>query len=160
MIRTSNKKKLRNRQYNYLAPGGENGIHKELLMSPLDHLHHFEEMLCIMKLLPKGDIPTPNAALQVQWFYMSFHCSDRAEYARSGRKLSDETLQTLAEYFESIFFTRISNGLIQRKNDEQLCSAAKRKLFSMSLKSATVLGNPYSQSTLLRLCTCTSQSLL
>jgi hypothetical protein len=93
-------------------------------MIPFDHLHHFKEMLCITKLLPKGDIPTPNAALQVQWFYMSFRCSDRG----SGHKLSNETLQTLAKYFESICLARISDGSIQRKYDEQLCSAAKRKL--------------------------------
>ncbi len=74
----------------------------------MNHLHHFEEMLCITKLIPKGDIPEPNDTLQVQWFYMSFHCSDRTEYVRSGRKLDDETLQTLAEYFESIFLLSLA----------------------------------------------------
>jgi hypothetical protein len=103
LICTLNKKKTRDRKYNYLAPGGDHGVHKELLTSPLDHLHRFKEMLCITKLLPKGDIPMPNAALQVQWFYMSFHCSDHAEYVRSGCKLSDEMLQTPTKYFESIF---------------------------------------------------------
>jgi hypothetical protein len=68
LIHTLNEKKPRDHQYNYLVPGGEHGIHKELLMSPLDHLHCFEEMLRITKLLPKGDIPEPNATLQVQWF--------------------------------------------------------------------------------------------
>ncbi len=95
-----------------MAPGGDHGIHKELLTSPLDHLHCFEEMLHITKLLPKRDIPTPNAALQVQLFYMSFHCSDCMEYIRSGRKLSNEMLQTLAEYFESIFLALIIYGSI------------------------------------------------
>jgi hypothetical protein len=121
-------KKNRDRQYIYLAPGRDHGIHKDLLTSPLDHLHHFEEMLCITKLLPEGDIPEPNATLQVQWFYMSFHCSNHVEYIRSGRKLSNETIQTLAKYFESIFLGRLSNGSIQRKHDEQLCAAAKREL--------------------------------
>jgi hypothetical protein len=65
LICTLNKKKTRDPQYNYLAPGGDHGINKELLASPLDHLHCFEEMLCITKLLPEGDIPMPNAALQV-----------------------------------------------------------------------------------------------
>jgi hypothetical protein len=116
LICTLNKKN-RDHQYNYLAPGGDHGIHKELLTSPLDHLHHFEEMLHITKLLPEGDIPEPNATLQVQWFYMSFHCSDCAECVRSGRKLGDETLQALVEYFESIFLAPFSNGLIQRKHD-------------------------------------------
>ncbi len=128
LIRTLNKKKPRDCQYNYLAPGGDHGVHKELLTSPLDHLHRFEEMLRITKLLPEGDIPMPNAALQVQWFYMSFLCSDHAEYVRSGRKLSDEMLQPLSKYFKSIFLARISNGSIQRKLDEQLCLAAKCKL--------------------------------
>jgi hypothetical protein len=125
---TLNKKKPRDCQYNYLAPGGDHGIHKEHLTSPLDHLHCFKEMLSITKLLSKGDLPTPNATLQVWWFYMSFHCLDCAEYIRSRRKLRDETLQTLTKYFESIFLAQISNGLIQRKYDKQLCLAAKRKL--------------------------------
>jgi hypothetical protein len=85
-------------------------------------------MLHITKLLPKGDIPKPNDTLQVQWFYMSFHCSDRAEYVRSGPKLNDETLQTLAEYFESIFLAQFGDGSIQRKHDNQLRAAAKREL--------------------------------
>jgi hypothetical protein len=113
-------KKPRDRRYNYLAPGGDHGIYKELLATPLDHLHHFEEMLCIIKLLAEGDLPPPNAALQVEWFCMSFHCSDHTEYVHSGRKLSNEMLQTLAKYFESIFLACISDGLIQWKYNEQL----------------------------------------
>jgi hypothetical protein len=89
LICTLNKKKPRDCQYNYLAPGGDHGIHKELLMCPLDHLHCFEEMLHITKLLLERDIPTPNAALQVQWFYMSFHRMDCTEYVCSRRKLSN-----------------------------------------------------------------------
>jgi hypothetical protein len=100
----------------------------ELLTSPLDHLHCFKEMLCITKFLPKGDLPPPNATLQVEWSYMSFHCSDCAEYFRSRCKLSNEMLQTLVEYFESIHLAWMSDGLIQRKYNEQLCLAAKRKL--------------------------------
>ncbi len=72
LICTLNKKKTRDHQYNYLAPGGDHGVHKELLTSFLDHLHHVEEMLRITKLLPKEDLPPPKAALQVEWFYMFF----------------------------------------------------------------------------------------
>jgi hypothetical protein len=128
LICTLNKKKPRDCQYNYLAPGGDHGVHKGLLTSPLDHLHCFEKMLCMTKLLPKGDLHTPNAALQEQWFNMSFHRSDCTEYVRSEHKLSNETLQTLAKYFKSVFLPWISNGLILRKYDKQLCSAAKREL--------------------------------
>ncbi len=92
LIHTLNRKKPRDCQYNFLAPGGDNGIHKELLTSHLDHLHCFEEMLFITKLFPEGDLPPPNATLQVEWFYMSFHCSDPAEYVCSGHKLSNKTV--------------------------------------------------------------------
>jgi hypothetical protein len=50
------------------------------------------------------------------------------EYVRSSRKLSNKMLQTLAKYFESIFLACLSNGSIQKKYNEQLCFAAKRKL--------------------------------
>ncbi len=118
LVCTLNKKKPRDCQYNYLVPSGDHGVHKELLTGPLDHLHCFKEMLCITKLLPKGDLPPPNTALQVEWFYMSFHCLDLAGYLRSGCKPSDETLQNLAKYFESIFLIWISDGSIQRKYDK------------------------------------------
>ena len=75
-----------------MMPGGDYGIRKDLLVLPLDHLHWFKEMLGIEQMLPEGDIPNPNAALQVEWFYMTFHCSDHAEYLRSGRKLCNEML--------------------------------------------------------------------
>ncbi len=68
LICTLHEKKPRYCQYNSMVPGGDHGIHKELLTSPLDHLHHFEEMLHIMKLIPTGDHPPPNTALQVEWF--------------------------------------------------------------------------------------------
>ena len=60
-----------------MMPGGDYGVRKELLVLPLDHLHWFKEMLQIAQMLPEGDIPTPIAALQVEWFYMTFHRSDR-----------------------------------------------------------------------------------
>ena len=56
-------------------------------------------------MLSEGDIPNPNTALQVEWFYMTFHRSNCAEYLRSGRKLCNETLTSLAAYFESGFDT-------------------------------------------------------
>jgi hypothetical protein len=62
-------------------------------------------MFRVAELLPAGDIKTPNAGLQVEWFYMTFHKTDRAEYVRSGCKLRDENLQTLAKYFELIYDT-------------------------------------------------------
>jgi hypothetical protein len=45
LMRTLNKKKPWDRQYIYMAPGGDRGIHKDLMTQPLDHLHRFQEML-------------------------------------------------------------------------------------------------------------------
>lgn len=72
---------------------------------PINHLHRWEEMFRVAELLPVGDIKMPNAGLQVEWFYMTFHKTDQAEYVRSGRNLRNENLQTLAEYFKSIYDT-------------------------------------------------------
>ena len=72
-------------------------------------------MLCVAELLPEGDFEKPAASLSVKWFYMTFHRTDRAEYVRSGRKLREETLKSLAEYFESIYGSRLSEGLVPRR---------------------------------------------
>ncbi len=48
------------------------------------------------ELLPEDNLERPSASLSVEWFYMTFHRSDRAEYVRSGRKLCKETLKSLA----------------------------------------------------------------
>jgi hypothetical protein len=103
-----------------MMPGGNYGVRKELLVLPLDHLHWFKEMLRIVQMLPEGDIPTPTAALQVEWFYMTFHHSDRAEYLRSGRKLCDETLASLAAYFERGFDARVADGSPRKLRDKQV----------------------------------------
>ena len=49
-----------------------------------------------------------------------FHKTDRAEYVRSSRKLLDETLQTLAEYFESIYDTQINEGYNRHQQVEKV----------------------------------------
>jgi hypothetical protein len=83
-------------------------------------------MLRIAELLPEGDLAKPNAALQVEWFYMSFHKSDRTEYVRSGCRLCYETLTTLAQYFESIHNARIGDGSLQKKREDQIRQTACR----------------------------------
>jgi len=124
---TLNKPKPRDRQWIYMMPGGNYGVRKDLLISPLDHLHRFKEMLRIAQMLPEGDIPTPNAVLQVEWFYMTFHHSDRAEYLRSGCKLCDEMLTSLAEYFESGFDARVADGSLRKLRDEQVRVQARNE---------------------------------
>jgi len=128
VIKTLNKSAPQDRQYIYLAPGGDHVFHKELMMTPMDHLHRFQEMLRISEKLPAGNIPVPNAALQVEWLYMSYHKSGRAEFVRSGNKLNVESLQTLTEYFQGIHDVKISDGSLQQKRDDQIRQSARREM--------------------------------
>ena len=58
---------------------------------------------------------------------MTFHHNDRAEYLRSGRKLCDETLASLAAYFESSFDVRVADGTLRKLRDEQVCVKARNE---------------------------------
>ncbi len=69
-------------------------------------------------MLPEGDIKTPNAALQVECFYMSFHRSNHVEYLRSRRKLCNKTLANLAEYFKSVFDARVADSTLRKLHNE------------------------------------------
>jgi hypothetical protein len=82
--RTLNKKKPRDRQYIHLQPGGDHIFQKAMMTKPIDLLCRFEEMLRSAEALPAGDMPTPNEALKIEWFYMSFHQEDRNRYLESG----------------------------------------------------------------------------
>ena len=81
--------KPRDRQWIYMALGGDYNVQKALTTKPIDHLHRWEEIIRVAELLPAGDIETPNSDLQVEWFYMTFHKTDRVEYVRSGCKLRE-----------------------------------------------------------------------
>ena len=73
-----------------------------------------------MELLPAGNINTPSAKLQVEWFYMTFHKTDHVEYVRSGRKLREENLQTLTKYFESIYNTQAIKTTYSRSQHKKV----------------------------------------
>jgi hypothetical protein len=60
------KEKPRDRQYIYLAPGGDYNIRKALATKPLDHLHQSEEMLHVVELLPEGDLEKPATSLTME----------------------------------------------------------------------------------------------
>jgi len=117
-------------QYVYLAPGGDHRVRKDLLTAPRDHARRFKEMLRIAELLPPGETPPPSDKLAVQWYYMTYHPADRAEYVKSGKKLADETIDTLSAYFQSIFAQRKIDGTLERYEIERLRSRAKRTLKS------------------------------
>ncbi len=82
----------------------------------------------VASLLPEGNIPMPNKQLQVEWFYMTFHKSDCMEYVQSGRKLCNETLHTVAEYFQLIHKTRENNVSVTCHQIEKIRAEAKCKL--------------------------------
>jgi hypothetical protein len=81
-------------------------------------------MMRIAGLLPEGNILMPNKQLQVEWFYMTFHKSDRAEYVQSRHKLSNKMLQTVAEYFQSIHETPENNGSLMHHQIEKIWAEA------------------------------------
>ena len=74
----------------------------------------------MVELLPEGDLEKPSASLSVEWFYMTFLRTDRTEYVCSGRKLHKETLKLLAEYFESIYDSRLSKGFVPRRQLDKI----------------------------------------
>ena len=85
-------------------------------------------MLRVSGLLPAGDIETLGTSLQVEWFYMTFHKSDCAEYVQSGQKLCYETFQNLVEYFQLAHETHKNNGSLQCHRVEKICAEAKQEL--------------------------------
>ncbi len=85
-------------------------------------------MLCIAELLPPGEMPPPSEKLAVQWYYMTYHRTDRAEYIKPGKKLSDETIETLLAYFQSLFVQRKIDGMLERHEIKRLHNRAKRTL--------------------------------
>jgi hypothetical protein len=126
--RTLNEKKPRDRQYIYLQPGGDHIFQKAMMTKLIDHLCRFEEMLCSAEALPAGDMPAPNNALKIEWFYMSFYQEDRTRYLKSGRRLYDETLATVVKYFDNIFNLQMADGSLTKKRKKQIEFCAKRKL--------------------------------
>jgi hypothetical protein len=98
IIKALHKLKPQDRQYIYMMPGGIYNVQKKIEMSPIDHLYQWEEMMCIAGLLPTGNIETPNAQLQVEWFYMTFHnlitrstCNLGASYTTKRYRLLQST---------------------------------------------------------------------
>ncbi len=82
----------------------------------------------VMGLLSAGNIEMPNAQLQVEWFYMTFHKSDCTEYLQSGRKLRNKMLQSLAEYIQVIHKTRENDGSLQRHQLKKVQAEARCKM--------------------------------
>jgi hypothetical protein len=91
-----------------------------MMQTSVEHLQRFEDMIRMAEALPAGDMHPPNQALQLEWFYMSFHKEDGAKYVESGRRLFEETLESLAKYFENIFNTQVADGSVVKKRKCQI----------------------------------------
>jgi len=106
-------KKLRDRQLIYYQLGGNFQVQKDLGTSAIEHRHRFDELLRIAELLPEGDIAIPNESLTLEWFFMTFHKSERNQFITSGRRLVDETIESVTEYFESLYNIKKSSGKLK-----------------------------------------------
>jgi hypothetical protein len=111
-----------------MQPGGDYVFQKPMMQSPVEHLRRFEEMIRTVAALPAGDMHPPNQALQLEWFYMSFHKEDRAKYLESGRHLADEMLKSLAKYFDNIFNSQVADGSLAKKRKCQIKQHVRRKM--------------------------------
>jgi hypothetical protein len=87
-----------------------------------------EEMIWTAEALLAGDMHPPNKALQLEWFYMSFHKEDRAKYIKSSRHLRDERLKSVAEYFENIFNLQVADGSLAKKHESQIEQCVRREM--------------------------------
>jgi hypothetical protein len=121
---------VRDEQYNYMAPGGDHRIAKDLLTPPREHARRYKEMLRITEQLPPGKKQPPSKKLALQWYYMTYHRSDCTEYVKSGKKLSAETIKSLTEYFQALFAQKKADGLLERAKLDRIRQQAKRTLAS------------------------------
>ncbi len=55
----------------------------------------------------------PNESLILEWFSMTFHKSERNQFITSGRRLVDETIESVTEYFELLYNIEMSNGKLK-----------------------------------------------
>jgi hypothetical protein len=120
----------RDKQYVYMAPGGDHRIAMDLLTPLRKHARHYKEMLRITEQLPPGKEQPPSKKLALQWYYMTYHRSDCTEYVKSRKKLSAETIKSLMEYFQALFAQKKADGSLERAELDLIRQRAKRTLTS------------------------------
>jgi hypothetical protein len=117
--RSTHEKKLRDRQLIYYQPVGNFQVRKDLGTSAIKHCHRFDELLRVAELLPTGDIAMPNESLTLKWFYMTFHKSERDQFITSGRRIVDEMIKSVTEYFELLYNIKKSNGKLKLQLEQR-----------------------------------------
>ena len=103
-----------------MSPGGDYRLAKDLLTPPRLHVQRFKEMLLIAKELPAGDITDPSDLLALEWYYMSYHKSDREKFVLSKTDMNDETLDSVTKFFQNLYEIRKSDGTLERQEYERV----------------------------------------
>jgi len=117
--RSMHEKKLRDRQLINYQPGGDFQVRKDLGTSAIKHRYRFDELLHVAELLPAGDIAMPNESLTLEWFYMTFHKSEHDQFIMSGRRLAEQTIESVTEYFELLYNVKKSSGKLQKQLEQR-----------------------------------------
>jgi hypothetical protein len=125
--KTLDNEKPRDLQYIYMQPGGDYRLMKDLVTPPRLHAQRFKEMLRIAETLPAGDIPKPSDALALQWYYMSYHKSDREKFVLGGKTLKDATIDTVTAFFQALYEQKKLDGSLDRQEVERLKRRLLRK---------------------------------
>jgi hypothetical protein len=61
----------------------------------------------------------PNESLTLEWFYMTFHKSERDHFIMSGQQLAKEMIESVTEYFESPYNVKKSSGKLQKQLEQR-----------------------------------------
>jgi hypothetical protein len=59
---------------------------------------------------------------------MSFYKEDRAKYIKSGQRLSNKMLKSVAEYFKNIFNLQVADGSLGKKCEHQIKQRIRRQM--------------------------------
>ena len=57
---------------------------------------------------------------------MTYHKADCNKFVMSRKKLSNETIKSLTEYFQALFAQKKSNGMLEKQEMDHLCSHARK----------------------------------
>ena len=63
--------------------------------------------------LPTCSIPDPSEALQLEWYYMSYHRSNRKKLVLSKTNLESKTLESITKFFQNLYEIRKNNGMLE-----------------------------------------------
>jgi len=61
----------------------------------------------------------PNESLTLEWFYMTFHKSECDQFITSGGRLVDEMIESVTEYFESLYNIKKSSGTLKLQLEQR-----------------------------------------